>query len=74
MRVSATERRNAFGAHIAGVPYAAPAPLRCSMEGRGSVSRIERTYLPADTSRLAKKPEPPKSIRWNVYKIASKAV
>jgi hypothetical protein len=23
---------------------------------------------------MAKKPEPPKPIRWNVYKIASKAV
>jgi hypothetical protein len=27
-----------------------------------------------DTHRMAKKPEPPKPIVWNVYKIASKAV
>jgi hypothetical protein len=44
------------------------------MEGRGSVSRIERTYLPADTCRMAKKPEPPTPARWDVYKIAKKAI
>jgi hypothetical protein len=26
------------------------------------------------TAAMAKKPEPPKPIRWNVYKIAGKAV
>jgi hypothetical protein len=28
----------------------------------------------ADTAGTTKKPEPPKPIRWNVYKLASKAV
>jgi hypothetical protein len=32
------------------------------------------TALPCYTADLAKKPEPPKPIIWNVYKIASKAV
>jgi hypothetical protein len=40
--------------------------------GRGSVSRIEGTHLPA--AGMAKKPEPSKPTNWNVYKIASKAV
>jgi hypothetical protein len=29
---------------------------------------------PPDTAGMAKKPEPPKPIVWNVYKFASKAV
>jgi hypothetical protein len=42
--------------------------------GRGFASRIEGTYLPVDTCRMAKKPEPPKPITWSIYKIAAKAV
>jgi hypothetical protein len=37
------------------------------------VSRIEGTYLAADTPRMAKKREPPKPTTWNIYKIATKA-
>ena len=46
--------------------------------GRGAGGQlsqsIERTWLAADTAGMAKKPEPPKLLRWNLYKIASKAV
>jgi hypothetical protein len=42
--------------------------------GRGSVSRTEPTSLAADIAELAKKPELPKPIIWNIYKIAGKAV
>ncbi len=38
------------------VPTGAP-------KGPGPLSRIEGTYLAADTCRMAKKPEPPKSIQ-----------
>jgi hypothetical protein len=44
------------------------------LKGRGPFSRIEGTYLAADTCHMAKKPEPPKPIIWNVYKIASKGL
>jgi hypothetical protein len=37
-------------------------------------SKIEETYLPADTAGMAKKSEPPKPVTWNIYKFASKAV
>jgi hypothetical protein len=30
--------------------------------------------LPADIAGMAKKPEPPKPMSWDVYKIAKKAV
>jgi hypothetical protein len=47
-------------------------PARAAL---GQFSRpLEDTYLSADTAGMAKKPEPPKPIRWNVYKFASKAV
>jgi hypothetical protein len=42
--------------------------------GRGSVSRTEPTSVAADIAELAKKPELPKPIIWNIYKIAAKAV
>jgi hypothetical protein len=42
--------------------------------GAEALQPIEGTYLAVDTYRMAKKPEPPKPISWNVYKIASKAV
>jgi hypothetical protein len=45
-----------------------------SIEAGAGSGPIEPTYLPADTGVMAKKPEPPRPIRWNVYKIASKAV
>jgi hypothetical protein len=35
---------------------------------------VERTYLTADTCRMAKQPEPPVLSSWDVYKLASKAV
>jgi hypothetical protein len=35
--------------------------------------RIEPTWLPPDTAGMAKKPEPPKPMRWGIYKIASNA-
>ena len=36
---------------------------------------IERTYLPADTAGMAKRPDPlPQLISWDVYKIAKTAV
>jgi hypothetical protein len=38
------------------------------------IGRIEGTYPAVDICRMAKKPELPKPISWNVYKIASKAV
>jgi hypothetical protein len=34
---------------------------------------VEPTCLPADAAGMAKKPEPPTTIVWKVYKIASKA-
>jgi hypothetical protein len=43
-----------------------PVLLRVS-KGRGSFSRIERTYLAADTCRMARKSEPPKLVSSNVY-------
>jgi hypothetical protein len=49
-------------------------PFSHCSQGRVPFSRIEGTYLAVDICRTAKKPEPPKPIRWNVYKIASKAV
>jgi hypothetical protein len=41
-----------------------------SAGGSGSFSRIEGTCLGVDTYRMAKKPEPPKPISWNVYNVA----
>jgi hypothetical protein len=42
----------------------------------GPLSRpIEGTHLPADTCRMAEKPEPPPPLAaWSVYKIAKKAL
>jgi hypothetical protein len=34
---------------------------------------IAGTYLAANTSGMAKKPEPPQPTSWNVYKVAAKA-
>jgi hypothetical protein len=31
---------------------------------------IEPTYLPADTTDMAKKPEAPKPVTWDVYRAA----
>jgi hypothetical protein len=43
-------------------------------QGLGLFSWIEPAWLAADTCRMAKKPEPPKPTRWDVCKIAKKAV
>jgi hypothetical protein len=37
------------------------------------LSPIEGTYLAANTSGMAKKPEPPQPTSWNVYRVAAKA-
>jgi hypothetical protein len=37
-----------------------------------SFSTIERTYLAADTGRMARKPEPAQPIRWDIYRVVSK--
>jgi hypothetical protein len=42
-------------------------------KGRGSVSWIEPTYLPADTTGMAKKPQP-EPIVWSIFQVAAKAV
>jgi hypothetical protein len=43
-------------------------------KGRGSVGRIAGTYLAADICGMAKKPELPKPIGWNIYKIGVNAI
>jgi hypothetical protein len=43
-------------------------------QGPGLCQPAEGTYLAVDTCRMARKSEPPKWIRWNVYKISGKAV
>jgi hypothetical protein len=57
-------------------PHAAPALSSCPLPQRAGVlsTPFEGTYLAADTCRIAKKPEPPKPIIWNLYKIARMAV
>jgi hypothetical protein len=45
------------------------------LSSTGQLNRpIERTWVPADTYRMAKKREPPTPASWDVYKIAKKAV
>lgn len=54
---------------------AGPALSSLSAQSRpGLFSRIEGTCLAGDTAGIANKPEPPKPIRWSVYKIASNPV
>ena len=43
-----------------------------SVRGPGHLSRIEPTYLVADTAGMAKKPEPAQPIRWDIYRAAAK--
>lgn len=44
--------------------------LKCPMAPQS----IEGTYLAANTSGMAKKPEPPQPTSWAIYKIAAKAM
>jgi hypothetical protein len=56
-----------------------PGPFRTLSSGlglhEGEAPQAPPTDPPAaDTCRMAKKPEPPKPIIWNVYKIAKKTM
>jgi hypothetical protein len=46
--------------------------LHC-VRGPGHLSRIEPTYLAADTAAMAKKSEPAQPIRWDIYRAGAKA-
>jgi len=50
-----------------GVPNSGPPCSSCPMAPRP----IEGTYLAANTSGMAKKPEPPQPTSWNVEKAAA---
>jgi hypothetical protein len=56
-------------------PHVAPAPVldNTQPECRGLSAGLS-LQLTADTAGMAKKPEPPRPIRWNVYKVASNGV
>jgi hypothetical protein len=43
-----------------------------SRSGKLSPTEAERTNLAADTSRMTKKPEPPKPSTWVIYRLAAK--